>query len=78
LAPAAWAMLVTWVANSFGVDLNERIGDLVGVSAMDVSKVAPFVLFAVLYLVGRYRPELERVLLGVRVEDTIYTQPADV
>lgn len=80
-APMAWALVVTWVADAFGVDLADWIAMLDGdggVDAESAASLATGVIFVALYLVGRWRPGVvERVLLGVQVKDTSYTTTGD-
>lgn len=76
-APMIWAVAVTWAADAFGIDLADWIAMLDGDGGVDAESAASLttgLIFVVLYLLGRWRPGVvERVILGVQVEDTSYT-----
>ena len=73
LAPALWAIIVAGAADWLGLDVVHELSDLLNVSEMKVAVIGTHVVFAVLYLLGKFRPGwVERILLLVPVGSTQY------
>lgn len=83
VAPALWAFAISVTLNYTGVDAAQTIADIDGPGGLDVAMVnehGPLLLFAVLYLAGKFVPWtwIERLLLLVPVDSTTYTAPDPV